>query len=80
MKVSVSQYFREPRIMNLDDVLEPTLDPYEAEGEVERARALARKTAGAFGRLAAALVEKDIITLEEAVAISGISDTVERIP
>lgn len=67
------------REMSLSTALTPSIGAYEADGQLERADALARKSAEAFGRLAELLVEKGVITLEEAVAASGVSEDIEAL-
>lgn len=54
--------------MDLQSALTPALKAYEADGQVERAQVLADKTATAVGRMLTVLVEKGVLSLEEAGA------------
>ncbi|URA06950.1 head vertex assembly chaperone [Xanthomonas phage Pfeifenkraut] len=78
MDVKVKTW-RGVRETSLSDALTPYVDAYERDGQLERAECLAQKTAEAFGRLAELLVEKGVISLEEAVSASGVSADVEAL-
>lgn len=73
MKVNVKTWHN-TYVEELSSALTPSLLAYEAEGSIEQTHALAQKTANAFGRLAATLVKKNILTLDEAANAAGISD------
>lgn len=64
---------------HLDDVLTPSAGPYEYSGTVEEARGVANKTAEAFGKLAELLVEKGVITLDEALQCVDARDLYVRL-
>ena len=71
MRVKVKDFMNRERECELSDALTPFVGAYEADGAVERAEKLASKTAEAFGRLAELLVEKEVITLDEAREAAG---------
>lgn len=76
MKVSVNMYEAKPRVMTLAEAL----TPYEAEGgQIERLERLAEATAKAVGNIAALLVEKGLLEIDEAVAACAVPYLVERI-
>lgn len=76
MRVKVKNW-RGERVTDLEDALTPSVGAYEAEGELERAKCLANKAAEGLGRLAALLVERRLISLEEAATACGITDDLE---
>jgi hypothetical protein len=67
--------WRGVREMDLEDALVPTA--HDCDGQVERVHALAEASAKAFGRLAALLVERRLVSLAEAVEATGVTDDVE---
>lgn len=77
MRVTIKTW-RGKRETFLADALRPQ-SYYERSGVAEDAAALAQATAEAFGRLAELLVDKGVITLEEAVSVAGVTHEVERV-
>lgn len=65
-----------PKVRELDQVLVPEADHYRNEGTAHYAMMLAQANAEAFGRLAAKLVEKGVLTLDEAVECAGVNGAV----
>lgn len=78
MKVKVKTWHG-TRETFLSYALTPYIDAYECDGRSESMERLTQKTAEAFGRLAELLVEKGVISLEEAVSASGVSHEVEAL-
>lgn len=78
MRVKIKTW-RGQRETELEDALTPSIGAYECEGQLERAESLARKSAEAFGRLAALLVERRLISLDEAVSASGVSEEITEV-
>lgn len=79
MKVTVARWRNGMRVTDLSDVLTPSASAYEYSGSMEETAGVGRKTAEAFGRLAELLVEKGVISLEEALAAAGVHDSVEAV-
>lgn len=76
MRVEVTRWSGDkPREMSLEDALCPK--SHGSDGAVEHARDLANECANALGKFAARLVEKNVLTLEEAQDICGIGSTIE---
>lgn len=73
---SWGRYLGEKR--ELVDVLEPSC--MDGPGELENISNQVEVTAKAFARLAALLVEKKVLTLEEAFKVSGNDGEVELLP
>lgn len=69
MKV-IADHWSGPKEMELSDAL--TNDRSDCSGVAEEAQDIARTCAQLNGRFLAKLVEKNVITLEEAVEISGV--------
>lgn len=72
--------WRTTRRMSLEEALRPSgYRGYDSGGAIEQAQDDASEACKAVGRLAAKLVEKGVLTLDEAVEAMGISDTVRGI-
>lgn len=69
--------WRGPKVMELSQALTPTYD--SDRGIAEDAQGLAQKNSEILGRLTAALVEKNVIDLDEAKTICGIYDEIELV-
>lgn len=79
MKVSFRPFkWSEARVEELSDVLTPQAN--SDGGAIEEATALARATAEAVGKLAALLVERGHITLDEATVACGVWHDVDYLP
>ena len=61
-------------IVDLDSYLTPMRDSYADGGAVEEAHDLAKKACNAVGGILAALVERKLLTLRDAMSIAGVYD------
>ncbi len=69
MRVKIKEWGK-VKSVKLSSLLEPEADQYS--GEMESVKGVAYKTAEAYGRLAELLVEKGVITVQEAMECSGV--------
>lgn len=74
MKVRIKNYRGEVATVELAKALKPDHD--YASGQVERVAELAENTAFSLGRLSALLVEKGLMSLEEARAAMDAQDII----
>lgn len=79
MMVVVNEWSGDARTEDLAEVLRPKPLAYEFEGSFEEAIGVGEKTAVAFGKLAALLVERGIISLEDAANVSGVYESLSRV-
>ncbi len=70
MKVTYTDYNGRKQTTSLADALKPHVDTYD-HGRVEAAHAEATKGLEIVGNMLAAMVEKKVLTFEEALEISG---------
>lgn len=79
MKVYVTNHERTVE-RDLEDVLTPSPMAYEFSGQMEEALGMAQKNSRMLGKLAAVLVEKGLMTLEEALNAASNYDDVSLTP
>ena len=82
MRVTYKDYMGRTKEGDLDDVLAGALQrtDYDTRGVAECAQEVANRNAAAIGKLVAALVEADRLTLEQAEAICDISGDLSVVP
>lgn len=77
MKVLVTEYAgSKTQERDLEDVLTPTALAYEFSGRSEETEGMTRKNSQMLGRLTALLVDKGVLTLDEALQVANCHDTV----
>lgn len=79
MRVKTDNPRHRGRTHELSTLLTPSEPPDEYNGRGDTALSLARVTAERFGRLAEMLVEKGVLTLDEAADAAGYPYNLEKV-
>lgn len=77
MRVNVKNSMSKVCERDLSYVLTPSVGAYECDGQLNIIDALSRKNAEAIGKLIELLVEKEVLTLEEALDVVSFYGDVE---